>query len=60
MIGWMQIYLGIKINLFLKVIEIDLDLKFKIYLKFLTQNIMNVFKNWFDYSLQIINYFNRV
>lgn len=45
MIGWMQIYLGIKINLFLKVIEIDLDLKFKIYLKILTQNIMNVFKN---------------
>lgn len=45
MIGWIQVNLGIKFNLFLRIIETDMDLKFKIYLKFLTQNIMNVFKN---------------
>lgn len=41
----MKVILGIESDLFLKPI---MGLKFKIYLKFLTQNIMNAFRNLFD------------
>ena len=41
----MQVNLNPKSNLFLKLIEINLDLKLKKYLYFLTRNIRNAYKN---------------
>ena len=41
----MQVNLNPKSNLFLKLIEINLDLKLKKYLNFLTRNIRNAYKN---------------
>ena len=42
MINWVNLI--VRLILFLKVIKINLDLKFKLYLIFLTQNIINAFK----------------
>ena len=55
MIGWIQINLSLKFNLFLKVIKTNFDLTLKIHLKIITQNIMTTFRNQCNHNLLIIN-----
>ena len=41
----MQVNLDFKSNLILRIIEINLNLKFKIHLKILIENVIDAFKN---------------
>ena len=41
----MQVNLDFKSNFILRIIEINLDLKFKIHLNFLVENVIDAFKN---------------